>query len=38
MATVTAVQGESRVVLHNISWETYEALLAETASAGHRFT
>lgn len=38
MAVVTSRQGESRVVLNNVSWVTFEALLAETNNAGHRFT
>jgi len=36
---VTAAPPEERVVLHNISWETYERLLAERGdSPGTRFT
>lgn len=38
MATVATRQGENRVVLHNVSWQTFEALLDETNSAGNRFT
>ncbi|MBA3714274.1 MAG: Uma2 family endonuclease [Pyrinomonadaceae bacterium] len=38
MATVLS-PSESRVILHGISWETYERLLAEhVESAGPRFT
>ncbi|NLX97745.1 MAG: Uma2 family endonuclease [Rhodopirellula sp.] len=37
MAVVTSGQSESRVVLNNVSWATFEALVAETDSAGHRF-
>lgn len=38
MAVVASGEGESRVVLHKVSWETFEALLAETDRAGVRFT
>jgi Uma2 family endonuclease len=36
--SVVAPHAESRVVLRNISWETFEALLAETDRRGTRFT
>ncbi|NLX95246.1 MAG: Uma2 family endonuclease [Rhodopirellula sp.] len=38
MAVASTRQGESRVVLNNVRWQTFEALLAETESAGSRFT
>jgi len=38
MAVVASGIGESRIVLRNVSWETFEALLAETDRAGTRFT
>lgn len=36
--SVAAPQAENRVVLRNISWATFEALLAETDRRGTRFT
>jgi len=37
--TVLTIQPESRVLLNNITWETYERLLAENGeSSGTRFT
>jgi Uma2 family endonuclease len=36
--SVAAPHAESRVVLRNVRWETFEALLSETDRAGTRFT
>ncbi|MEN6498840.1 MAG: Uma2 family endonuclease [Thermoguttaceae bacterium] len=36
--SVAAVQGENRVVLSNVTWATFQALLAETDRRGTRFT
>ena len=36
--SVVAPHAESRVVLRNVSWETFEALLSETDRRGTRFT
>ena len=36
--SVASTQAENRVVLSNISWSTFEALLAETDRRGTRFT
>lgn len=38
MTTVTTKPGENRVVLDNVRWQTFEALLADTDRAGSRFT
>lgn len=35
---VASTQAESRIVLTNVSWSTFEALLAETDRRGTRFT
>jgi len=36
--SLATFQAESRVVLRNVSWATFEALLAETDRGGSRFT
>lgn len=36
--SVVSLQPENRVVLRNVSWATFEALLAETDRRGTRFT